>query len=273
MLDILEPELDERRIQTLYRQSNVALSGSFAVGVILAIPFVVRGKYGFVLPWLCLVSISLLVRYWNVRLFLRRPDERRDLRSWLIRHITGVVISGGLWGVLGVYTLYTQPVVEAVVTMVVLTGLCAGAIGNMGFYAPAYFAFAVPCLLPPAVVMLMSGKPVLQVLGLLFGLYLWMTRKATRQLGEIMDMSIRFGYENRNLADELHRALKEVKTLSELIPICASCKKVRDDKGFWNQIEAYLAKHADARFTHGICPDCARDYYRRELNKTIPPQE
>jgi uncharacterized protein with PIN domain len=60
---------------------------------------------------------------------------------------------------------------------------------------------------------------------------------------------------------ELTRALANIQTLSGLIPICAGCKKVRDDRGFWEQVESYVARHSDAKFTHGICPECSRKYY------------
>ena len=60
---------------------------------------------------------------------------------------------------------------------------------------------------------------------------------------------------------DLQEALKNVKTLSGLLPICASCKKIRDDQGYWNQIESYLHKHSDAEFSHGICPECAKALY------------
>ncbi len=55
----------------------------------------------------------------------------------------------------------------------------------------------------------------------------------------------------------LKGALAQIKTLQGLIPICASCKKIRDDRGYWNQLEIYITQHTDAVFTHGICPDCA----------------
>ena len=59
----------------------------------------------------------------------------------------------------------------------------------------------------------------------------------------------------------LNKALAEVKTLSGFLPICASCKKIRDDKGYWNQIEAYISEHSEAEFSHGICPECAHNLY------------
>lgn len=66
---------------------------------------------------------------------------------------------------------------------------------------------------------------------------------------------------NDELIGKLREALDKVKTLSGFLPICARCKKIRDDRGYWNQIEAYISKHSEAVFSHGICPDCARHLY------------
>lgn len=60
---------------------------------------------------------------------------------------------------------------------------------------------------------------------------------------------------------ELQDALARVKTLSGMLPICAHCKRVRDDKGYWNQIEAYIQDHSKAEFSHGICPECMKKHY------------
>jgi uncharacterized PurR-regulated membrane protein YhhQ (DUF165 family) len=60
---------------------------------------------------------------------------------------------------------------------------------------------------------------------------------------------------------ELQTALSEVKTLRGFLPICSSCKRIRDDKGYWNQIEAYIQDHSDAEFSHGICPECIEKLY------------
>lgn len=59
----------------------------------------------------------------------------------------------------------------------------------------------------------------------------------------------------------LEKALAEVKTLSGLLPICASCKKIRDDQGFWKQVEVYVGAHSEAEFSHSICPDCSKKLY------------
>ena len=61
--------------------------------------------------------------------------------------------------------------------------------------------------------------------------------------------------------DDLQRALKEVKVLRGLIPICASCKKIRNDGGFWQQLEEYLCDHSEAEFSHGLCQPCVKKLY------------
>jgi hypothetical protein len=72
--------------------------------------------------------------------------------------------------------------------------------------------------------------------------------------------------ERENLITKLQDALAKIKTLRGLLPICSSCKKIRDDKGYWNQIESYISDHSEAEFTHGICPKCAKKLYPELLN-------
>ncbi len=82
--------------------------------------------------------------------------------------------------------------------------------------------------------------------------------------------------EKEKLIIELKDALREVKTLGGLLPICASCKKIRDDQGYWNQIESYIQARSDAEFSHSICPDCAKKLYPDidiyNENKCLPGQ-
>lgn len=60
---------------------------------------------------------------------------------------------------------------------------------------------------------------------------------------------------------KLEKAIREVKTLRGILPICSFCKKIRDDKGYWDQVEVYVKQHTDADFSHSICPDCAVEHY------------
>ena len=74
--------------------------------------------------------------------------------------------------------------------------------------------------------------------------------------------------EQERLICELKEALARVKALSGLLPICSSCKNIRDDKGYWNRLEVYLEEHSSATLTHGICPECARRLYPDIFGKT-----
>lgn len=67
--------------------------------------------------------------------------------------------------------------------------------------------------------------------------------------------------EREQLIARLREAMQNIKQLKELLPICASCKKIRDDQGYWNEVEIYIEQHTDARFSHGICPECAKKLY------------
>lgn len=70
--------------------------------------------------------------------------------------------------------------------------------------------------------------------------------------------------EREKLIKEVQNALEKVKILSGLVPICANCKKIRDDKGYWNQIEGYIQKYSEVKFSHGMCPECSDKLYGNE---------
>jgi hypothetical protein len=66
---------------------------------------------------------------------------------------------------------------------------------------------------------------------------------------------------SQRIEHELSASINEIRQLKGILPICASCKKIRDDLGYWNQIESYIRAHSEAEFSHGICPDCAKKLY------------
>lgn len=68
--------------------------------------------------------------------------------------------------------------------------------------------------------------------------------------------SKRAAEERNELVRELQRALEEVRTLREILPICSYCRKIRDDENYWHTVESYITQHTDTRFSHGICPSC-----------------
>lgn len=95
-------------------------------------------------------------------------------------------------------------------------------------------------------------NPVKDENGKILGLTLILTDITARKKAEA---------ERDTLIVELKEALSKVKVLSGLIPVCTRCKKIRDDKGYWNQLESYIEKYSDASFTHSLCPECADELY------------
>jgi hypothetical protein len=75
--------------------------------------------------------------------------------------------------------------------------------------------------------------------------------------------------ELRRVSARMAEALEKVKTLHGLLPICAWCKRIRDDQGYWSQVECYVQEHSEATFTHGLCPDCIKKWYP-ELEEASP---
>lgn len=71
----------------------------------------------------------------------------------------------------------------------------------------------------------------------------------------------------KELIDELREALSKIRALSGMLPICSHCKKIRNDKGYWQRIEVYIREHSEAEFTHGLCPDCAKKLYPEYLGE------
>jgi PAS domain S-box-containing protein len=90
--------------------------------------------------------------------------------------------------------------------------------------------------------------------------------------GVLLDITLRkqAEEEREKLIEQLQQTLAEVKTLSGLLPICASCKSVRDDQGYWQQIENYLAEHTQANFSHSICQSCTKKLYPQYYKNRYP---
>ncbi len=155
-------------------------------------------------------------------------------------------------------------------TLVVLFALTAGALWrgsrNAKFFLYAWGFMLSACLilmlvgwyaLPTGIVL---GTPIISILFTV-SMLLWSleligrVRVRNREQRRLLEAQV------QERTKELQKALNEVKTLSGLLPICSSCKKIRDDKGYWNSVEYYIGLHTDADFTHGICPECTDALY------------
>ncbi|MBI3118114.1 MAG: hypothetical protein HYZ00_05490, partial [Candidatus Hydrogenedentes bacterium] len=103
-------------------------------------------------------------------------------------------------------------------------------------------------------------------LGFLFAILFWSFTLSTRVVEKEEQQRQHLEQEVLARTAELRAALTEVKTLEGLLPICSGCKRIRDDRGYWNEVEDYFQRHTGADFSHGLCPDCAQrlypEYYR-----------
>jgi hypothetical protein len=97
------------------------------------------------------------------------------------------------------------------------------------------------------------------VVGIVFGLYRW-------RVWQLLE-------NEKELKKRVDESLAKIKILDGLIPICASCKKIRNDKGYWSQLEEYINEHSEATFSHGVCPECAEKLYGGYLAKMKKQQE
>lgn len=85
----------------------------------------------------------------------------------------------------------------------------------------------------------------------------------------LLSRAILYAIERQKLLLDLEKKMKEIKTLRGLIPVCAWCRKMRNEKGYWLQVEEYLTEHTDAEFTHGMCEECSKKAFaeREELKR------
>jgi hypothetical protein len=152
--------------------------------------------------------------------------------------------------------------------VVLAAGLTSIASGGLAFIRwkltarpTAEPAAQLKSLLPPAVLVIGGLASVLFVLVAYLAQSASARKRelaeANRRLQLEMEVRQKIEREMERLIRELDDALAHVKTLSGLLPICARCKKIRDDKGYWSQIETYISQHSTAQFTHSLCPECA----------------
>jgi sigma-B regulation protein RsbU (phosphoserine phosphatase) len=126
--------------------------------------------------------------------------------------------------------------------------------------------------LPTYIILLTArGKREDIILGLQGGADDYVTKPFDlEELRARLQVGVRIVQLQRALASrvrELEDALKRVKQLQGLIPICCYCKKIRDDENYWQQVENYISEHSDAQFSHGICPDCYTKHVQPEIDK------
>lgn len=149
--------------------------------------------------------------------------------------------------------IMARRLLPAAILLPLLLGWLGMGSGESGLYdTPAGAAFFVVCILVFFTVLVLATARQLHVLDL-----------ARRAAVDSRDRTIA----------ELQRALDEVRTLQGLLPMCAWCKKVRDDQGYWDDVASYIARHTDASVSHGICPECSKEHFPAPQPAVTSPDE
>jgi CheY-like chemotaxis protein len=89
--------------------------------------------------------------------------------------------------------------------------------------------------------------------------------------GTMLGRAIQYAIERKKLLTQLEHSASEINKLRGILPICANCKKIRDDKGYWTQVEVYIGEHTGTEFSHAICPECAMKIYPKYFKKDGEP--
>jgi DNA-binding NtrC family response regulator len=120
----------------------------------------------------------------------------------------------------------------------------------------------------PVIVVTGAGNETIAVEAMKAGARDYLIKDHSRNYLHVMPTTVKNAIERHLMEQErdklivdLKQALADIKTLNGLLPICARCKKIRDDKGYWNHLEKYIQEHSEAQFTHGYCPDCATELF------------
>src|SRR5262249_45061008 len=161
----------------------------------------------------------------------------------------------------------------------VLGGMTTGAVTAYSVKMGVFLAFTLPTSVPIAVRFFSEGDELHLAMGAMASLFIILVVDSARRVHTTIIKSLRLEAANQTLIQnlttardelehrveertgELREALSKVKVLSGLLPICSSCKKIRDDQGYWNQMELYIREHSEAEFTHSLCPECAQKLF------------
>ncbi len=191
---------------------------------------------------------------------------RRDMTDVAFLQGTRAVVAvqGSAWGIGAALLMPWMQSQELAIFVAGLAGIMGSALNALAADSRSFrwFAFGVSAPLTLGILLQFTDQQhlVLAALTVAFTVtMLFIHRQVNRGLVEHLRTVARLEISEQaqaKLIAELRTALGAVKQLTGLLPICANCKKVRDDTGYWNRVEDYISEHTDAKFSHGVCPDC-----------------
>lgn len=218
---------------------------------------------GWLLAWAAAVTISIVLRASVTRWGVSHRPGFEQLRG---RIRLTVALTGLAWGIGAAALIPSMPFVYAVVILATFAGLVAGGGSTMMADAVAFRLYSLLTLLPVTLSIALAGADALHLVPAFLTLCVagFMVRFNTQAYRALID--------HLETRAALANALASIKTLGELLPICAACKKIRDDQGYWSQIEEYISRHTETSFSHAICPDCTHRLYPEYATGAHPVQ-
>jgi len=284
------PQVRAKQVGLLYSHLPVILLAASVNSVILTLTHWNYASRSILLSWLVCVQLTALLR--GVLLLKYRQNPERG--SWGRWFSWGTLASGICWGFAGVLLFTPGSVPHQTFLTFVIGGMSAGAVTTLSANVRVVLAYLIPSLVPLTVRLFAEGGQLHVAMGGMVGLFLilmidisWRWHRSTLTLlalevsnGQLIaqlksEIAEREQVEEnlkkaRDFLEErvgertaqLQQAIDNVKVLRGLLPICSSCKKIRDDQGYWTQLETFIHQHSEADFTHGLCPACAERLFQ-----------
>ena len=258
---LLQIKVRAAQIRQTYAQTLIGLiTNPLVAGGVVAVLWPVI-SHKFLLAWLAVHFVLQGARLLTTLRYRQMAPAAEDALIWGRLQTIGSALSGLVWGATFVFLWPADQPLYQMVLPVVIVGLGAGATAGYAHLRASHLSFVLLSHLPFVARFMLTGTSVHLAIGMLGALYIW----TLYQVGKnIYDSGVEAMVLNEQLQSnnaQLKTALDSIKTLKGLIPICAQCKKIRDDEGFWAQVEVYISEHSDAEFTHSYCPECAKDFF------------
>jgi hypothetical protein len=282
----MQASIMREQVLLVMQQLPVMQVSSFIVALVLA--YAVRDRVS-VLPLVLWVLLVLAVAAGRVALYYRFARVRAgefDGRAWKDRYLLLALASGLVWGLSAFLVFPAGDPTFMSLFVLVMASLSASTTVSHASLRLAPTAWAGPVMLSYAGRCFLEGGGYGYSIGFLIVLYLATVLSYSFRHNRTITQSITLRFENLGLLEEvrkanellqrdiakrvqtekerdaliadLQRAVTEIRALQGILPVCSSCKKIRDDQGTWQPLETYISEHSAAKFSHGYCPDCGK---------------
>ena len=293
------------QVKLLYAKAHVAVAATLVNAPILTFVLWSEVRHAALVAWVIYMMMLSTGRLWltyEYRCASPSPSTDNPWRTW---YLIGIGLAGMGWGAAGFFLFPDASVVHQLFLIFVLGGMTAGSVAAYATTMVGFALFALPALIPLIVRLLIAGGDLNLARAAMVTLFAILLMFIARMIHQMILTSLNLRFENRDLVaylsttkrqaeklndeltfeinernlaqkererliTELQDALANIKVLRGLLPICSHCKKIRDEEGDWQMVEAYVREHSNADFSHGICPECLNRLYP-ELGKNNLP--